>query len=160
MLKLKNPVKLRELSQVKIQAIHYESNPERGQEWVDVYCEYGAVDDGGVFRSMPLPGTGSALLHFRFEDGMHPAVPGRMLGQCDACGAWHSRNSGECGERGCRGEVAAFRSLAAFRGATDPRRMGDMFAVTEDFLAGTEFPDASDAGTVRPLVDASATREV
>jgi hypothetical protein len=146
---------------LKVQAVHYEANTERGQEWVEVYCDYGFMDDG-IFLSYPVPGTDSSVKYFKFENGMHPEVPGMMLGRCAECNEWHFAVSGPCTVPGCTGVIEPFPSYNRFRNKIDASTERDVFTATEAFLVdkdGTEglrFPNPDDISDVRALVDGTS----
>lgn len=158
MIVLTNPITVRNLNRLKVQAVHYEANESRGQEWVEVYCEYGFLDDG-TFYDYPVPGTGTSLLYFKFENGVHPERPGMMLGRCSECNKWFFLNSGPCDEDGCAGRIEPFPCYSRFRNKIDASVERDVFLATEKFLTnspgteGIQFPDPDDINNVRPLVD-------
>jgi hypothetical protein len=158
MITLTNPIIVRNLNRLKVQAVHYESNESRGQEWVEVFCEYGFMDDR-VFYDYPVPRTGTSLKYFKFENGIHPERPGMMLGRCSECSKWFFLNSGPCDVRDCTGTIEPFPSYNRFRNKIDASVERDVFLAAEKFLTntpGTEgqtFPDPDDINNVRPLVD-------
>lgn len=158
MINLTNNIVVSNLSRVKVQAVHYEANEERGQEWVEVFCEYGFMDDG-TFVSYPHPATKESLLFFKFENGMHPERPGLALGRCDTCNDWHFAISGPCEDPGCGGTVAAFPSYNRFRNKIDASLERDIFHAAEAFLThkdgteGVRFPNPDDRFDIRVLVD-------
>lgn len=158
MIVLTNPITVKNLSRLKVQAVHYEANAERGQEWVEVFCEYGFMD-GGIFYAYPLPGTMETLLYFKFENGMHPERPGTMLGRCNVCNTWYNVVSGPCTEPGCTGTIEPFDSYNRFRNKIDASTERDVFKATDNFLTndpageGQRFPNPDDLTDVRALVD-------
>lgn len=149
---------MRNLSRLKVQKVSYEANAERGQEWVEVYCDYGYLIDG-VFMAYPNPATGESLLYFKFENGCCPEQPGKMLGKCSVCNKWFFQVSGPCDVPDCTGVIEPFPSYNRFRNKIDASTERDVFAATEAFLIntpvgeGTRFPDPNDIDNVRALVD-------
>ena len=149
---------VRNLSRLKVQAVHYEANAERGQEWVEVFCDYGFMD-GGIFYAYPVPATGVSLLFFKFENGCHPESPGMMLGMCSECNKWFFVTSGPCDVPDCTGVIEPFPSYNRFRNKIDASTERDVFAATDAFLIntpagqGVRFPNPDDITDVRPLVD-------
>lgn len=158
MIVLTNPITVRNLSRLKVQAVHYEANEDRGQEWIEVFCDLGFLDDG-TFYAYPNPATGESLVYFKFENGNHPERPGMALGRCDTCNDWHFKTSGPCEDPGCGGTVEAFPSYNRFRNKIDASAERDVFKAAEAFLTntpGTEgiaFPNPDDRFDVRALVD-------
>jgi hypothetical protein len=158
MIVLTEAIVVKNLTRLKVQAVHYEANAERGQEWVEVYCEYGFLDEG-TFYAYPKPSDMSSILYFKFENGMHPERPGTMLGRCDTCNDWHFSNSGPCDDPGCAGTVEPFASYNRFRNKIDASTERDVFTATEAFLTnipageGQNFPNPDDINDVRALVD-------
>lgn len=140
-----------------MQAVKYESNEGRGQEWVEVWLDYGFMD-GGIFYAYPNPATGESLLYFKFENGMHPERPGTMLGRCSECNKWFLQVRGDCDEPGCTGVIEPFPSYNRFRNKIDASAERDVFQATEAFLTNTpggegqQFPDPDNLTDVRPLV--------
>jgi len=161
MIVLTEPVQVKNLTRIKCQHVRFEANEERGQEWVEVYCEFGFLDDG-TFYAYPLPGTLESVRYFKFENGMHPERPGTALGRCSVCNRWHFAKAGPCEEQGCSGIVEPFPSYNRFRNKVNASAERDVFKATEAFLVdkdGTEgqrFPDPYDIGNVRPLIDGEA----
>jgi hypothetical protein len=160
MITLTTPIAVRNLTRLKVQAVQYEQNEEKGKVWVDVYCEYGFMDNGN-FISYPVPGKGTSVLHFRFENGCHPASPGTMLGRCNTCNLWQAKVSGPCNDVNCKGAVSPFPSYNRFRNKIDASTERDIFKATEAFLintdgAGIDFPALDDIGKdakEKPLVE-------
>jgi len=158
---LTEAITVRNLSRVKVQNVSYEANEERGQEWAEVWCDYGYMEDGS-FLSYPHPVTKTSVLYFKFENGMHPERAGMMLGRCDTCNAWYFAVSGPCTEPGCSGTIEPFPSYNRFRNKIDASTERDVFTATEAFLVhkdGTEglrFPNPDDISDVRPLVGGTA----
>lgn len=158
MITLTTPIKVRNLSRLKVQKVAYEANQERGQEWVEVYCDLGFMDDG-TFLAYPDPATMESLVYFKFENGMHPQRPGMMLGRCAECNKWFAAISGDCDEPRCTGVIEPFPSYTRFRNKIDASAERDVFKATENFLLndpageGTRFPDPDTLTTPRPLVD-------
>jgi len=158
---LTTAIQVKNLTRIKVQAVHYEANAERGQEWVEVYAETGFMDTG-IFYAYPNPATGKSVVYFKFENGCHPERPGMMLGRCEVCMKWAPAVSGTCDEPGCGGAIAAFPSYSRFRNRIDASVERDVFLATEAFLVnkdGTEgqpFPNPDDFEDVRPLVDGTA----
>jgi len=161
MITLTDPVVVKNLSRLKVQAVHYEANETKGQEWVEVFCEYGFMD-GGVFYAYPVPATGEALKYFKFENGLHPERPSMMLGRCSECDKWFFAVSGPCDEPGCTGVIEPFSSYTRFRNKIDASAERDVFNATDNFLIndpageGQRFPNPDDINDVRPLVDGTS----
>lgn len=158
MITLTTPITVRNLTRLKVQKVSYEANQERGQEWVEVYCDLGFMDDG-TFFAYPNPSNMSSLVFFKFENGMHPERPGMMLGRCSVCNKWFFANSGDCDESGCTGVIEPFPSYNRFRNKIDASTERDVFVATEAFLLNTpagegqNFPNPDDISDVRPLID-------
>jgi hypothetical protein len=158
MIVLSEPIVVKNLTRLKVQSVQYEANQERGQEWVEVYCDYGFMDEG-TFYAYPVPGILSSLKYFKFENGMHPERPGMMLGRCSECNKWFFATSGDCDEPGCTGVVEPFPCYNRFRNKIDASAERDVFTATEAFLTneptteGIAFPNPDDITDVRPLVD-------
>lgn len=158
MIVLTDAITVKNLTRLKVQSVQYEANEERGQEWVEVYCDYGFLDDG-TFHAYPVPGLFTSLKYLKFENGMHPERPGMMLGRCDTCNDWHFATSGDCEDPACGGTVEPFASYNRFRNKIDASTERDVFAATEAFLTndpageGQNFPNPDDITDVRPLVD-------
>lgn len=146
------------MTRLKVQAVKYEANEQRGQEWVEVWCDLGFMDDG-IFYAYPDPVTGESLVYFKFENGMHPERAGMMLGRCDTCNAWYFAVSGACTVRDCTGTIQPFSSYNRFRNKIDASTERDIFTATEAFLTNTptgegqRFPNPDDINDERPLVD-------
>lgn len=140
-----------------MQAVKYEANEERGQEWVEVWADLGFMLDG-TFYAYPDPVTMESLVYFKFENGYHPERAGMMLGRCDTCNAWYFLVSGPCTQPACTGSIQPFPSYNRFRNKIDASLERDVFAATESFLVnknGTEgigFPNPDNIEDVRPLV--------
>lgn len=160
MIVLTDPITVRNLTRLKVQNVSFEGNTERGQEWAEVYCDFGFMDDG-IFYAYPRPVNMSSVLMFKFENGMHPESPGMMLGRCDTCNDWHFKNSGPCDDPTCEGTVEPFMSYNRFRNKIDASVERDVFKQTENFLVnlngseGQRFPNPEDISDVRALVDGS-----
>jgi hypothetical protein len=161
MIVLTDTITVKNLTRLKVQSVQYEANQERGQEYVEVYCDYGFMDDG-TFYAYPVPGIMTSVKYFKFENGMHPEVPGMMLGKCSECNKWFFLNSGPCDEPGCAGVIEPFPSYNRFRNKIDASTERDVFTATEAFLVhkdgseGMQFPNPEDIDDVRPLVDGTA----
>lgn len=159
MISLTNEISLKSISNLEVRAVHFEQNLEAGQQWVDVYGDYGFLKDE-TFFSFPVPGTGSSILHFRFENGMHPAKPGKMLGRCAKCGQWFFAVSGVCSEVGCTGTIAPYPAYDDFRAKIESSTERDIFKATEEFLTnaggkGLQFPNTLDIKVIGALVKGS-----
>jgi len=159
MITLAKPIAVKDLTHLKIQAVKYEDNSERGQNWAEVWCDLGYMaGEPETFVAYPSPATKTSEVYFKFENGAHPAVPGKMLGQCDTCNRWHFKTSGPCENPPCPGIVAPFPSYTRFRDKIDSSTTRDVFAVCDAFLTGDsggngqEFPSADDISVVGPLV--------
>jgi hypothetical protein len=154
MITLTNPIAVREVTGLEVRSVQFEANAERGQKWVDVWCDYG-FEEGPVFRAYPIPGCTSPTLHLRFENGVHPLRPGKMLGRCGKCGAWAFATSGACSDPKCDGTVGPYAAhdelMAALRGAT-----GDsVLAAVERHLTNATFPSVNDTKATGPLIKGS-----
>jgi hypothetical protein len=154
MITLTNPVAVREVTGLEVRSVQFEANAERGQKWVDVWCDYG-FREGSVFRAYPVPGSTSPTLHLRFENGMHPARPGQMLGRCGKCGSWAFTAGGACPDSKCDGTVAPYAAhdglMTALRGAT----ADGILAAVERHLTAATFPSADDAKATGPIIRGS-----
>lgn len=149
---------MKNITRLKVQAVKYEANEERGQQWAEIWCDYGFLD-GGTFYAYPIPSTMESLLYFKFENGMHPASPGTMLGRCDTCRVWRLRISGPCDVPECPGTIEPYASYNRFRNLIDANPERDMFPAVEQFLCNDpsdyaqRFPLLTDMEAVEALVD-------
>ena len=143
-----------------------ENNPFSGSKWIDLFLVYCTDDSQQVD-----PESGAIAIHYRFEEGRNPT--GRKvyvgqqpcsseyaLGQCDTCGAWASRVSGECPEGDCDGTIKPYSGMnrmcaAQVGGGCCADVMMEHFYA---FLTTEEVPDPLD-GVVKKLLDATVVEE-
>lgn len=149
MISLTTPIAVKEVTGLEVRSVQFEANTERGQHWVDVYCDYGFTDRG-LFRAYPVPGmNGSSVLHLRFENGRHPAEPGKMLGKCQSCETWVFAVSGTCA---CSGIIAPHTAYDDFMAELGKATASEILIATERYLVAMDFPSINDEKIVEPII--------
>lgn len=154
MIALSTPKQSRELTTVKVAAVKFENNHERGRRWVEMWLVLGYMD-GEAFVQQVHPDTGDEVFaYLKLEDGGHPLDATKALRKCSdaSCGKWGTAGiCTECGE-----------PTVAYDGCTRFLKLnvgggGELFeelmAQADAFLVGERVPSLEDWGQEIKLVD-------